>query len=72
MQDDPSPLARYRDAAGQTLEELGTAFGVDKSTMLRWEKGRVPVDRLRDVERVTGLSRRVLRPDIYEDDEAAA
>lgn len=59
-----SPLAQYREANRKTLDELGTALGVDKSTMLRWERGRVPAERVLDVERLTGISRDVLRPDL--------
>ncbi len=59
------PLRRYRDQVGKTLEALGREFGVNKSTMLRWEEGRVPPDRALEVERLTGISRHELRPDIY-------
>jgi transcriptional regulator with XRE-family HTH domain len=59
-------LTKYRQDNNVTLEALGEAVGgVNKSTVLRWEEGKVPVDRLADVERVTGIPRAQLRPDIF-------
>jgi transcriptional regulator with XRE-family HTH domain len=59
-------LTKYRQDNNVTLEALGDAVGgVNKSTVLRWEEGKVPVDRLADVERVTGIPRAQLRPDIF-------
>lgn len=60
-----SPLTQYRKANGQSLEALARTLGVDKSTLWRWEAGRVPVDRLSDIEAATRISRRELRPDIF-------
>jgi transcriptional regulator with XRE-family HTH domain len=60
-------LKRYRDSEKTSVEALAEAIGVDRTTIWRWEKGRVPISRLSDVERVTGISRRDLRPDIFED-----
>lgn len=65
METDASPLRRYR--GDRTLESLSADFGVDKSTLLRWEEGKVPPARVLDVERITGISRHVLRPDIFGD-----
>lgn len=71
-----SPLRAYRENSNLTLEKLGADFGVHKTTILRWEEGGVPVERLADVERVTGIPRQKLRPDIFgaptEADGAAA
>jgi DNA-binding transcriptional regulator YdaS (Cro superfamily) len=60
-----SPLRRYRENSQRTLESLGGEFGINKSTMMRWEEGRVPAERVLEVERFTGISRHELRPDIY-------
>lgn len=60
-----TPLEQYRDAASRTLADLAGDFGVDKSTVLRWETGKVPADRVLEVERITGISRHQLRPDIF-------
>jgi len=60
-----SPISEYRRAQGLTLEALGQRLAVDKTTVMRWEARRVPADRVLDVERVTGISRERLRPDLY-------
>jgi hypothetical protein len=65
-----SPIAKFRaDNDKMSLEEFGKLFAppVNKSTVLRWERGDppVPVQRLDEVERITGIPRRYLRPDIF-------
>lgn len=60
-----SPIGEYRRAHGLTLEALGQRLAVDKTTVMRWEARRVPADRVLDVERVTGIRRERLRPDLY-------
>lgn len=49
-----------------TLDAAADLFGVNRSTILRWERGEppVPVDRLFEIERITGISRYELRPDL--------
>lgn len=67
MDADLSPLRKYRDSREMTLADLAERLGVDKSTVQRWETGRVriPADRIIDVERETGVSRVDLRPDLF-------
>lgn len=68
MANNKHPLTEYREANELSLEALGVALGgVNKSTVLRWEGGEVliPIERLDDIERVTGISRTQLRPDIF-------
>jgi len=60
-----SPLTVYRKKNGQTLEALASLLRVDKSTLWRWEIGTVPAARVVEVERVTRIPRRKLRPDIF-------
>jgi DNA-binding transcriptional regulator YdaS (Cro superfamily) len=60
-----SPLTKYRMATQTTLEQLGNILGVNKTTVLRWEKRRIPAERVSEVERVTGIPRQKLRPDIF-------
>jgi DNA-binding transcriptional regulator YdaS (Cro superfamily) len=62
-----SSIREYRDANDVTLEQLGEALGVDKATVWRWETGeqRVAPRRVHEVERITGVSRHDLRPDLY-------
>lgn len=50
---------------GFNLGKLANAVGVDKATVTRWFQRRIPAERVLDVERITGLSRQILRPDIY-------
>lgn len=51
---------------GMNLTVLAGALGVNKSTASRWARNGVPVERLADVERITGIPRQKLRPDIFE------
>lgn len=60
-----NPLRRYRRSADLTLEALAMSFGVNKTTVLRWEEGRIPAERVIDIERITGIPRCELRPDLY-------
>ena len=43
--------------------ELASALGIGPSALSQWPK--VPADRCLEVERVTGISRHDLRPDIF-------
>ena len=55
----------------QAIKEAGgpTAFarlvGVSRQLVLYWQANRVPAERLIQVERTTGISRRKFRPDLY-------
>ena len=57
-----------------TLDAVAALFGVDRTTILRWEKGEppIPVKRLEDVETKTGIPRASLRPDIFAPSEGGA
>jgi len=46
--------------------DLARALGVDKITVSRWIEKGIPVHRIEDVERATGISRAALRPDLAE------
>jgi|GEM_PF-1101713 len=51
-------------AGGQT--RLAWWFGVSSQAVQHWEKkGRIPAGRVLMVERITGVHRSKLRPDIY-------
>ncbi|WP_246723482.1 hypothetical protein [Rhizobium sp. ARZ01] len=56
-----------------SLEAFGQLFtpAVDKSTVLRWERGNVTPKRAIEIERVTGISRHVLLPEFFGVPEAA-
>lgn len=69
-----SNLVEKLKARGIKLVEVAGAAGVDKSTVTRWLQHRIPAERVLDVERITGVARHELRPDIYpapQSDEAA-
>lgn len=50
-----------------TLDAVADLFKVNRTTILRWEQGVVPipVKRLDEIEGITGISRKDLRPDIF-------
>lgn len=53
------------------MADLARALGVDKATVTRWGQKRVPAERVLDVERVAGIPRHDLRPDLYPREGAA-
>jgi transcriptional regulator with XRE-family HTH domain len=61
-------LKSYRTATGQRLEDIAAKLGVDKSTILRWENGdyAIPLKRLAELEKATGIPRSHLRPDVVQ------
>jgi DNA-binding transcriptional regulator YdaS (Cro superfamily) len=67
-----SPLRQYRSAEQLTLEALAARFGVNKTTIMRWEEGHVPAERVLAVSKATGIPPHELRPDIYPAPERAA
>lgn len=69
---DASPLRAYRTESGLSLEQLAALFGVNKTTVMRWEGSRVPADRLLEIEAATGITRQRLRPDLYAPQQAIA
>lgn len=62
------PFAEYRKVNGLTIDQFAELFEVDRTTIIRWEKGEphIPVKRLARAEEITGISRQDLRPDIFE------
>lgn len=62
-----SLLKAYREKRQQTVNDLAEVFGVNRITLWRWETGRVPAERVIEIERVTGISRAELRPDLFGD-----
>lgn len=68
-----TPLKTWRDGTKMPAEDAAREVGVALPTWSRWETGarRVPGGRVLDVERITGISRHDLRPDIFGPSEAA-
>jgi DNA-binding transcriptional regulator YdaS (Cro superfamily) len=60
-------IAAYMIEQGCTDAELAARIGVDRSLVRRWRLGLKPVGakRVLVVEKVTGVDRHELRPDLY-------
>lgn len=56
---DRHPIMKVRGAVIALARDLG----ITHSAVLQWKE--VPAERVLDVERATGISRRSLRPDLY-------
>lgn len=57
------------DRSGK-LASLAEKLGITSQALSQWH--RVPVSRVIEVERITGVPKEKLRPDIYPPQEAAA
>lgn len=51
--------------AMKSRAELARQMKVSSPSIIQWERGRVPAERVLQIERLTGVSRHELRPDIY-------
>lgn len=62
-----SEIKKFRKEKNLTLKEFGELFmpKADKSVVLRWEQRGVTAERAVRIEAVTGISRHLLRPDIF-------
>lgn len=69
-----TPLKLWRATVKRPADEVAVEAGVTPAMWSRWENGRrkIPAERVIDIERVTGISRHELRPDIFGPSEAAA
>lgn len=59
-----SALRTYLDKAEVSPAKVASALNIDRVTLWRWASTGVPLKRLSDMERVTGISAAVLRPDL--------
>lgn len=57
-------FAKVEDAVGG-VAKIKTAFGITKQAVNRWRHAGIPAARVLDVERISGIAREVLRPDIF-------
>lgn len=65
MDETTTPLEAAIKAAG-TQQALAAALGIRSASISGWKAlGRVPAERVLDVEEATGVSRYDLRPDIF-------
>lgn len=62
-----APALRDWRKSQKSLDVAASDLKVDRTTLLRWEKGApyVPTYRLEEVTTLTGLSRADLRPDLF-------
>jgi len=63
-----SKITEYRKSNGQmSLEQFGKLFipAVDKSTVLRWERGSITPRRAIEIESVTNIPRNLLLPEFF-------
>lgn len=58
-----SPIEKAVKACNANMSELARRLGVKVQTIQQWT--RIPAERVHDVERVTGIPRHELRPDLY-------
>lgn len=56
------PIAKAIAASGSAVR-LASGLGITSQAVGQWKK--VPAERVLDVERITGVSRHELRPDLY-------
>ncbi|MBB4574420.1 helix-turn-helix domain-containing protein [Rhizobium lentis] len=69
-----SEITTYREEHDRmSLEEFGKLFTppVDKSTVMRWERGNITPRRAIEIEAVTGIKRHALLPEFFGISEAA-
>ena len=64
-----SGLTEAIRAAGG-VSELARQLGISQPSVSNWD--RIPAERVLTVEAATGVSRKVLRPDLYQESEPAA
>lgn len=60
-----SSLKSFRTRHKLTLKKAADMFGVHLTAFRRWERDKVSSDRVLEVERETGISRHILRPDVF-------
>lgn len=56
------PADRFK-AVGIPAARIAEQLGITAGAVSQWD--RVPVPRVLEIERITGIPRHVLRPDIY-------
>lgn len=61
-----SALRAFLNADGVRVNEVADTLDIDRTTLWRWSAAGVPVGRLAEVSKVTGLPVAELRPDLAE------
>ena len=57
---------------GSGFAELANRLGLSRQAVYKWLEAGVPAERCAEVERLTGVQRHLLRPDIFGAPEAPA
>lgn len=57
-------LAELLSKRGEATR-IGRELGITHSAVQQWLRKGVPAERVLDVERITGISRHELRPDVF-------
>jgi transcriptional regulator with XRE-family HTH domain len=65
MKDNRSPLTHWRKANGITQAELAAKMGVQDAAVTKWEKGKIPAERVLKLSEITRIPPHRLRPDLY-------
>lgn len=60
------PIIKEAVRAHGSIASLSEAMGLTYQAIWKWR--RIPAERVREVESLTGISRKRLRPDLYGDD----
>lgn len=60
-------LKSWRTRVDRTADDVAKEVGVTLAMWSRWETGnrQIPAGRVLDIERITGISRHDLRPDVF-------
>lgn len=59
------------EAAGGTQKLLAQKLGITEQAVGKWKDKKIPVMRAIQIESAIGISRFVIRPDVYSNDRAA-
>ena len=61
-----NPITCALEAAGLSQSELASRMSLTPQAVNQWVRtGRVPAERCVAVEKITGVSRHILRPDVF-------
>jgi DNA-binding transcriptional regulator YdaS (Cro superfamily) len=64
-------LHKLLSERGLNFSRVANDLSVDRSTVTRWAKRKVPAERVNDLANVTGIPAHELRPDIFRQPESA-
>lgn len=65
-----SPLSFVQKT--MSLPTLAKKLGLTKAAVYVWRKNGIPVERVIQIEEITGVSRHNLRPDLFDSNEGRA